>query len=73
MPSPAEIAARIWDAEHGPAKAEKAVSHANVPATAAAAVPCPHSAQQLIRTDRRRAHHRQGHHRTGGLAHRRET
>ncbi|WP_424893464.1 MobF family relaxase [Streptomyces sp. XH2] len=47
MPSPAEIAATIWDAEHGLTASKKTVSHTHVMAAVAAAVPYLLSVEQL--------------------------
>ncbi|WP_327267143.1 AAA family ATPase (plasmid) [Streptomyces sp. NBC_01232] len=47
MPSPAEIAAQIWDAEHGLIASRKTVSHTHVMAAVAKTLPYLLSAQQL--------------------------
>ncbi|WP_449479312.1 MobF family relaxase [Streptomyces abikoensis] len=47
MPSPAEIAATIWDAEHGLTASKKTVGHMHVMAAVAAAVPYLLSVDQL--------------------------
>jgi conjugative relaxase-like TrwC/TraI family protein len=47
MPSPAEIAAAIWDAEHGLTAHQKVAQHTHVMAAVAAAVPYLESAEQL--------------------------
>ncbi|KOT91047.1 hypothetical protein ADK86_23950 [Streptomyces sp. NRRL F-5755] len=47
MPSPEQIAARIWDPEHGLTAAKKFVTHVHVLAAVAAAVPYLRSAEQL--------------------------
>lgn len=47
MPSPQEIAAHIWDPEHGLTASKKSVSHVHVMAAVAAAVPYLLSTAQL--------------------------
>ncbi|MFC9295752.1 MobF family relaxase [Streptomyces sp. NPDC057011] len=47
MPSPAEIAAQIWDAEHGLTASRKTVSHTHVMAAVAKTLPYLLSTQQL--------------------------
>ncbi|MCY0923198.1 relaxase domain-containing protein [Streptomyces sp. H27-G5] len=47
MPSPAEIAARIWDPEYGLTASRKVVGHTHVLAAVAGAVPFLLSAEQL--------------------------
>ncbi|MFF1779869.1 relaxase domain-containing protein [Streptomyces virginiae] len=48
MPSPVEIAARMWDVEHGLTASKKTVSRTHVLAAVAAAVPYLLSAEQLV-------------------------
>lgn len=48
MPSPAEIAVQIWDAEHGLTASKKVVSRTHVLAAVAAAVPYLTSREQLV-------------------------
>lgn len=47
MPGPAEVAARIWDAEHGLTASRKTVSHTHVMAAVAKTLPYLLSTQQL--------------------------